>query len=115
MALYHGTQMAGHTGALKGRTCQQLRKAPHAMTTSETRLKRAIYRANYRGTKELDLLLGRFANAEASSLTDQAFDAFEQLLALPDPQIDQWIKGDPPPPGVADIIVQIRRFHGFES
>jgi antitoxin CptB len=85
------------------------------MTASENRVKRAIYRANYRGTKELDILLGRFANSEASGLSDQAFDAFEELLALPDPQIDQWIKGETPPPGVAGIITRIRQFHGLES
>lgn len=85
------------------------------MTASEHRIKRAIYRANYRGTKELDILLGRFANAEAGGLSDPAFDAFEALLALPDPQIDLWIKGEPSPPGVAGIIARIRQFHGFES
>ena len=85
------------------------------MTVSENRVKRAIYRANYRGTKELDILLGRFAKAEAHGLSDQAFDAFEELLALPDPQIALWIQGEAPPPGVADIITRIRRFHGFES
>jgi antitoxin CptB len=42
-------------------------------------------------------------------------DAFEELLALPDPQIDRWIKGETPPPGVLPLISRIRRFHRLES
>jgi len=85
------------------------------MTASDHRLKRALYRASHRGTKELDLILGRFAAAEASGLNETQFDTFEELLALPDPEIDQWVKGAVPPPAMADIITRIRKFHGLES
>lgn len=83
------------------------------MTISESRIKRAIYRANYRGTKELDILLGRFAKAELEQMTEGEFDAFEELLGLPDPQIDRWIKGEDAPPAVAGLIERIRQFHGL--
>ena len=85
------------------------------MTTSEHRIKRALYRANHRGTKELDLILGRFADDRARAMSETELDAFEELLALPDPQIDLWIKGEDPPPGVAGIVGQIRRYHRIES
>jgi antitoxin CptB len=85
------------------------------MTANENRIKRALYRANHRGTKELDLILGRFAGAETGALSEAELGAFEELLALPDPQIDKWIKGEEPPPGVAGIVARIRRYHSLES
>jgi len=38
---------------------------------------------------------------------------FEQMLALPDPQLDGWIRGDQPPEIFADLIERIRAFHRF--
>ena len=81
----------------------------------DSRIKRALYRANHRGTKEMDLILGRFADAELPGFDGPALDAFEALLALPDPQIDRWVKGEPPPPGVAPMIARIRCYHRLES
>jgi antitoxin CptB len=85
------------------------------MTGMESRIKRALYRANHRGTKEMDLVLGRYAEAELSSFDGPTLDAFEELLALPDPQIDRWIQGEEPPGGVAPMIARIRRYHRLEG
>jgi antitoxin CptB len=106
--------MSGHSGAFPARTCQQFGSTSAAiMTDSEMRIKRAIYRANHRGTKELDILLGRFADAEASGMNPAELAAFEELLALPDPQIDGWIKGASVPPGIEAIVGRIRHHHGL--
>lgn len=85
------------------------------MTANENRIKRALYRASHRGTKELDLILGRFAESETRALSEAELGTFEELLALPDPQIDQWIKSGEPPPGVGSIVARIRRYHRLES
>lgn len=85
------------------------------MTAIETRIKRALYRAHHRGTKEMDLVLGRFAEAELGGLGDADLAVFEELLALPDPEIDRWIKGEQAPSGVAPMIGRIRRHHCLES
>ncbi|WP_088343090.1 MULTISPECIES: succinate dehydrogenase assembly factor 2 [Rhodomicrobium] len=85
------------------------------MTGTDSRIKRAFYRAQHRGTKELDFILGRFAHAELAGFDAAELTAFEELLALPDPQIDLWIKGDAAPPGVQPMIARIRRFHRLES
>lgn len=85
------------------------------MTAIETRIKRALYRAHHRGTKELDLILGRFAEAELGRLDDADLVVFEQLLGLPDPEIDRWIKGEQAPPALAPMIGLIRRHHRLES
>ncbi len=85
------------------------------MTGTDSRIKRAIYRAHHRGTKEMDLILGRFADAELGSFGEAELSEFEELLALPDPQIDRWVKGEEPPPGVKSMIMRLRRHHGLEE
>jgi antitoxin CptB len=85
------------------------------MTSIESRIKRAKFRANHRGTKEMDIVLGRYAEAEADGMSEDRLAVLEELLALPDPEIDQWVKGREPPPGVAGLISEIRRFHRLES
>ncbi|PHR93414.1 MAG: succinate dehydrogenase assembly factor 2 [Robiginitomaculum sp.] len=59
----------------------------------ETRIKRLIHRANYRGFKEADLILGGFAKAHARSLNDEELDQLETLLAEKDHDIYDWICG----------------------
>lgn len=79
----------------------------------QARLRRVHYRANHRGTKEMDILLGRFADAALNEMSAGEMVLFEQMLALPDPQIDGWIRGDQPPEIFADLIQRIRAFHRF--
>jgi antitoxin CptB len=85
------------------------------MTSIESRIKRAKFRANHRGTKEMDFVLGRYADAEAGGMNEARLGVFEELLSSPDPEIDGWIKGTGSPPALIDIISEIRRFHRLES
>ena len=62
------------------------------------RRKRLIHRANYRGFKEADLILGGFAKAVAFDLTDSEIEWFEKLLAEKDHDIYDWISGAQPTP-----------------
>lgn len=64
----------------------------------DTRRKRLIHRANYRGFKEADLILGGFAKAYAFELSDTEVDWFEQLLSEKDHDIYDWISGAQPTP-----------------
>lgn len=64
----------------------------------ETRLKKMIHRANYRGFKEADLILGGFAKTHGHSLNEIELDQFEQLLAQKDHDIYDWISGAQPTP-----------------
>ena len=64
------------------------------MTDSlETRRKRLRYRSWHRGTKELDLLLGGFADRELASMSAAELDRFDALLEVPEPQIYAWLTG----------------------
>jgi len=80
---------------------------------SQAMRRRVQYRASHRGTKEMDILLGRFADAALDRMTAGEMVLFEQLLALPDPQIDHWIRTGEPPDIYADLIHRIRDFHRF--
>jgi antitoxin CptB len=85
------------------------------MADSDSRRKRALYRAHHRGTKEMDLILGRYADAALSGFSEGEMAAFEMLLALPDPEIDRMVKGAEPPPDLALLVKAIRRHHGLQG
>jgi antitoxin CptB len=81
----------------------------------EIRRRRAAYRACYRGTKEMDLILGRFAVARLPDMTAAELDDFERLLALPDPMLTQWFSqgAAPEETAFAGLIVALRSYHGL--
>ena len=79
----------------------------------EIRRKRALYRASHRGTKELDLILGRYAEARVPGMDEARLKEFEQFLALPDPDIDLWIRSSGAPDGVAASAADVRMFLGL--
>ena len=81
----------------------------------EVRRRRAVYRASHRGTKEMDWLLGRYAEAELPRMTTEQLSAFEELLALPDPALqDMILSGNvPADAGLAHLIGAIRALHGL--
>ena len=83
----------------------------------EIRRRRAAYRACHRGTKEMDLILGRFAQARLSRMTLQELDDFERLLALPDPLLTQWFQqGEgPEEAALAALIGALRTYHGLAA
>lgn len=62
-----------------------------AATSLEVRKRRARYRAEHRGTKELDLILGRFAAGFLAQASEAQLGAFEALLEEPDPLIARAI------------------------
>lgn len=79
--------------------------------TPEDRLKRMRMRAWRRGTKEMDLILGPFADAHLAGMDGAALDAFEALLAENDQDLYPWITGAAPvPPGHAALLEVIGHF-----
>ena len=51
--------------------------------TIEVRRKRLRYQSCHRGTKEIDLMLGRFTDTMLAQLTAEQLDRYETLLANP--------------------------------
>lgn len=86
------------------------------MTTDDedaVRRRKISFRAWHRGTREMDLIMGRFADAELATLDTAALDSFEALMEQPDPDLYKWVSGEAPvPPDVdAAFLARIRDFH----
>ena len=62
----------------------------------DDRRKRLLFRCWHRGTRELDLILGRFADAEIADLGDDELGQLERLLEVPDPDFYAAVTGDRP-------------------
>jgi antitoxin CptB len=62
----------------------------------DPRRRRALFRAWRRGTREMDLLLGPFADAHIGQLGDHDLADFEALLEVPDDELFTWITGGVP-------------------
>jgi antitoxin CptB len=83
----------------------------------EMRRRRAAYRASHRGTKEMDVILGRFAAARLAGMSQAELDDFERFIALPDPVLTRWFecREAPPDEPSARLISTLRAFHGLSS
>lgn len=60
---------------------------------TETKRKRLIFRSWHRGTKEMDQILGSFANINVPIFSDAELDLYDQLLENSDPEMYDWICG----------------------
>jgi antitoxin CptB len=60
----------------------------------DDRRKRLLFRCWHRGTREMDLILGRFADAEIAVLVDDELGELERLLEIPDPDLYAALTGD---------------------
>ncbi len=77
------------------------------------RRRRLVFRAWHRGTREMDIVMGRFADAHAATLPVNEIEVFEALMEAPDPEVFAWITGAKPTPANYDtaLLRQIRAFH----
>jgi antitoxin CptB len=62
----------------------------------DDRRKRLLFRCWHRGTREMDLILGRFADAEIANLGDDELGRLEHLIEVPDPDLYAALIGDKP-------------------
>jgi antitoxin CptB len=60
---------------------------------SDLRRKRLLFRSWHRGTRESDLILGRFAAAHLSRFDDAQVDRYEALLECSDADLFDWVAG----------------------
>lgn len=66
------------------------------------RLRRLRYRAWHRGTREMDLILGPYADARLEAMPPAELDRFEALLEEADTDLFDWLLGNQPIPADAD-------------
>jgi len=83
------------------------------MDNSNTRIKMLRIRSWRRGMKEMDLLLGPYADKALASLPDDQVDAFEAMLNENDQDLYAWFTGRvATPEGVRPALERVRAFHG---
>lgn len=76
--------------------------------TREARLKRMRMRSWRRGTKEMDLILGPFADAFLAQMIEEDLAVYDLLLEENDQDLLPWVLGQrPPPESLAQMISQI--------
>ncbi len=84
------------------------------MTDTEAediRRKKLIFRAWHRGTRESDLLLGRFAEAHVPGFDSGQLDQFEALLTENDPDIYDWLtERQAAPAAHGTVMLLLKRF-----
>lgn len=75
----------------------------------ENRKKRLIFRSWHRGTKEMDLILGSFADTHVPGFSQQEMKQYERILNYSDPDLYSWITGAAKPPANAhdDMLEKI--------
>ncbi len=65
----------------------------------DARRKKIKFRAWRRGFREMDLLMGSFADAHLETMNEDDLSEFERLLATPDWDVFAWMVGQKPVPG----------------
>lgn len=79
--------------------------------TPQARLKRMALRSWRRGTKEMDLILGPYADAHLGTMPAGRLDLYDALLAENDQDLYPWVTGAAvPPDGFADLVGDIAAF-----
>lgn len=78
--------------------------------TNEARLKRLRLRSWRRGIKEMDLILGNWADANLDALSEEDLQLYDQLLTENDHDLYMWVSGQSQPPAqFSALLAQIAK------
>jgi antitoxin CptB len=79
----------------------------------DVRRRRILFRAWHRGTREMDLLMGRFADMALAGMSDAELEQFERLIEAPDHELFRWIMGESKPHADCDtpVFERLKAFH----
>jgi len=70
--------------------------------------KQLIFRSWHRGTREIDLLLGRFADAHLPAFNEAQLAEYDRFLNNSDPDIYNWLtRQEPVPPSEESGAVKL--------
>lgn len=90
--------------------------SPAPAAPLDPKRRRARFRAWHRGMREMDLLLGKFADARIAELSDSDLADFEALMELPDRDVFMWLSGKDAVPQDYDTPVfrKLKLFHSHD-
>ncbi len=79
----------------------------------DPRRRKLKFRLWHRGIREMDLVLGGFADAELAALSEPELVEVESWLDIPDQQMFAWVNGAEAPPPELDsaLFKRLRTFH----
>jgi antitoxin CptB len=79
----------------------------------DVRRRQILFRAWRRGVREMDLIVGRFADARIAVLDGPELDDFERLMEAPNASLYAWVTGAEPIPPDYDtpVLQQLVSFH----
>ena len=78
----------------------------------DVRRRKLLFRAWHRGLREVDLILGRFADRHIADLSDTELTELENLMDVPDGELLAWLTGEAAVPAAHDgpLFRQLRAF-----
>ena len=89
----------------------------HTSADLDPRRRRILFRAWHRGIREMDLIMGRFADAAIDTMSDAELDDFERLIEVPDRDLFRWITGEDATPSNYDTAIfrRVKTFHTHDA
>jgi len=83
----------------------------------DPRRKQILIRAWRRGMREMDFLMGGFADANLPTLSEAELDDFEALLEVQDRDALMWLTGEAPTPPAYQtaLFARLKAFHTHSS
>ena len=79
----------------------------------DLRQRKILFRSWHRGLREVDLIMGRFADAAIGDLSEAELGEFERLMEVPDPEFLTWVTGEVtvPPSHDTPLFRRLRDFN----
>ena len=79
----------------------------------DPRRRKLLFRSWHRGMREMDLIMGRFADSALAELSETELAEFERLIELSDRDLLAWVTGEVAVPPDVDTVVfrRMRDFH----
>jgi antitoxin CptB len=79
----------------------------------DLRRRKLLYRSWHRGLREMDLIMGGFADAKVAQLSEDELGELERLIDVPDGDLLAWITGQAavPPDFDSALFRDLRNFH----
>ena len=78
----------------------------------DVRRRQLLFRCWHRGMRELDLIIGRFADSAIAELAADDLAELEGLIDVPDPELLAWVTGESEVPAAHDTPL-FRRLRDF--
>ena len=83
----------------------------------DPRRRKILFRAWHRGMREVDLIMGRFADAQIGNLSEADLDEFERLIEVLDRDLLSWVTGEAEVPENydSDVFRRLKAFHQHDK